>query len=134
MTIDETYLIEGKYPQYLSKGINRPECGTGIVPQFQTIIYNSSCFQNKYTDKDWYYFPRDPRQQTVSTRIFNGSKADYVDATFAVHIQYVKKVYGLRHQQACSGVLITFNWVMTSAHCYEPQTWSDASNGQCTDN
>ena len=114
--IDETYISEGKYPQLLSKGINRPECGAGIVPDICVITYSTSCFKNNYSDTIWYYFPKDP-YKTVSTRIYSGSDAGYDEAPFAVYIKYIRDMSGV-----CSGALIALDWVVTAAHCYN-QLW-----------
>ena len=122
----------GDYPDYKSSDVNLKECGFGLIPEYYNITLKSICFDNEYRDSNENLFElfvlrknieRNRQMNTrglnelwPSARIFNGPDAEYGEAPWTVYLEFRR--FGL-YSQSCTGVLITFEWVLTAAHCFD---------------
>ena len=111
------YVEVGKYPEYKRYDINLKECGLKFKPTEIQIHFNSKCFSNKYINKTILDVEGVAQQtQSVDSRIFKGRNAGHYEAPWALYLDR-KEAY--LAQGGCSAVLITFQWVLTAAHCYK---------------
>ena len=118
----------GEYPDY-SSGIphfNHPLCGIGNASGVYVISFNKKCFGKEYKNKTIVDISTEPHfdgeEGEVLSRVFKGRNAKKGEAPWVVyiHIQTVKKqsMLGTEYEYAsCTGTLLTFEWVITSAHC-----------------
>ena len=108
----------GYYPNYIKFGINLPECGLGGVPKYIDIPYQKGCFPTnyvRYSNKSTMVIGRQYSEHKISktlSRIYLGRDAVTGESPWTV---LIRKKDGIE----CSGVLVTFQWVLTAAHCLQ---------------
>lgn len=101
--------------------LNHRDCGLRFKPKYIDLNFDGKCFLNNYPnitilDTEGNKII-EKSVNKVQNRILKGQRAGYAEAPWAVYISYnILKVY---RGQACSGVLITFEWVLTAGHCVD---------------
>ena len=107
---DGLFASMGNYSEQMKDDLNLPECGFGLVPIYFKISYEKQCFSRSYPNKTLIIFHKwKGGVGKVSSRIYQGREARVGDSPWTVFLDFEKGV--------CSGVLITYEWVLTSAHC-----------------
>ena len=79
------------------------------------------CFRNKNQNKTVFDLRGVMYLRENKNRIVFGWNADYHEAPWAVYIRQQIKIFEDDTGTTlgfCTGVLITFQWVLTAAHCY----------------
>ncbi len=112
------FVSVGEYPDYQDLDVNLPECGFNSIPIIYEIHFPSNCIRNQIKNKTVFGFDtnRNTLRQNTSERIFLGQNTKYGESPWTV---LVKISHGV-----CTGVLITFQWVLTTAHCYNAKYMS----------
>ena len=111
----------GEYPEYKSYDINLRECGLSYKPTEIQLHFDRKCFSNVYQNQTVLDTKGVILNSATSDRIYNGREAKYWESPWAVYLEYYfsKNESGktIWYIVSCSGVLVTFQWVLSSAHC-----------------
>ena len=105
----------------MSPKTNKDSCGLRIEPTVHKLYFNNKCFKNSYPNKTLIDSSGGlfaAREDYPESRIYFGDKADYGEAPWAVLLSYHWWNFAPTIEMTyCSGTLIAFDWVLTSAHC-----------------
>ena len=116
----ETSVPIGNYPNCTHLDINLPECGLRFVPKVYNISYDQNkCFGNQYSPKILYDIERNNlffEKKSTEGRIYEGTQVAWGESPWTVQ---VTNEVGVTDYGWCTGSLITFEWVLTAAHCGE---------------
>ena len=112
----------GVYPNHLRFDINLPECGMTYVPTVHNISFDNKCARNKYPFKTYYdsegnnlLFEK-PSIDLTQQRIISGRETVQGEAPWTLLL--TNAVPLVRYKVGyCTASLITFEWVLTAAHC-----------------
>ena len=99
----------------MSYDINQRECGLSYKPTEIPIHFDRKCFSNAYQNQTvlYIFLPTLSVFNETYNRIYNGFDAEEWEAPWTVYI-----IFNTRYESfTCTGVLVTFQWVLTSAHC-----------------
>ena len=119
----------GEYPhQSYIPHLNHPLCGIGNITSVYVVSFNKQCFGNEYKNKTFVDISTEPQsgeEGQVLSRIFKGRNAKKGEAPWTVYIhkRFARNVHvqGATFEEIktsyCTGSLLTFEWVITSAHC-----------------
>ena len=124
--MESTFVSIGEYPEHRGEGtaqLNLIDCGLRYVPKVHNITaHNNNCYANKYNSNIVidYRVPIDvPSPQQ---RVYLGTNVEIGEAPWVVLVYDEKAWYTPWNPNfICAGVLITLEWVLTSAHCIEPR-------------
>ena len=96
-------------------GINQRECGLRYKPKQFEITYNQKCFKNKNPKLILLQHSTPFIEVLPENRLDRGSivTADYHESPWTVNVREV----GWESPLDCTGVLISFQWVLTAAIC-----------------
>ena len=104
----------GDYSEYEIQDLNHRYCGLRNKPKLLDIYFDKKCFSNKYENQTIFDVEIvEKRKYSTNNRIINGRRADRTESPWSVFIS-------IRYQNesiGCTGVLLTFQWVLTTAHC-----------------
>ena len=124
--INGLFVEVGNYPDSIKDDINLPECGLGFLPR--VISYGNSCYQKSYANKT--YAPNVKHKYSIPgqvlSRIYQGRTAMMGEAPWVIRLELTTrrrseqryKTAG-ENKTTCTGVLVTFEWVLTAANCIE---------------
>ena len=106
----------------MSSDLNLIECGLRYKAKLIHINFDKKCFLKKYQNKTVMDVEGNKLHRKVdyiTNRILNGEMAEYGEAPWAVYLSYRIELFGVSiiESGACNGVLITFEWILTAAHC-----------------
>ena len=99
-------------------------------PVLFKLNFPNKCFKNKIGDRlVWDLHGHVTYEDQPLERVYNGEKAEYGEAPWAVYIRQislemisgtskVRRVY----RGTCSGVLLTNEWVLTAATCFNDRS------------
>ena len=121
LTVETKFPI-GNYPEYRRYDINLPECGLRYVPTIYNVSFeNNTCFKNDYLPQSYYDLTSNNlhfAKKRTENRVYDGHSVGWGEAAWAVEIITSWHVLDI---SKCTGTLITFEWVLTGAHC--ARTW-----------
>ena len=118
----ETTVLIPDYPEYQKYDINLPECGLTFVPTIHNYTFDRLCYKDKYIPKTLYDFQGNNlmfekvEKDATQERIYMGKELEYGEAPWTVQV-FAEFETG-ESKLICTGSLIAFNWVITSAHCF----------------
>ena len=110
--INGLFVEVGNYTEYGIQDINLRDCGIKFKPTEIQLNFVEKCFANKYENKtvlDTEGLIKVSKQ--IISRIYSGENADYCESPWTVYLN--------NPNTDCNGVLITFEWVLTTGRCFK---------------
>ena len=97
------------------------------IPEEEEDLFPSQLPSQLQPEPTRYLPPPHPYPGRVMSRIFNGREAKAGEAPWTVYLHIKHDTYETKHHRVvpktqvykCTGSLLTFEWVITAAHCLD---------------
>ena len=123
---DCLFVSVGDYRGY--EGVNGMDCGLRYKTEIHNISRSNKCFKKATEDEELIVFPNHQTQfitklDQISSRIYNGRDERKGESPWTVRLffEFRRDAFGRveEYTDVCSGSLITYQWILTAAHCID---------------